>query len=140
VTAGVIAIALAISFTSSPTNAETAVGFDAGVGVGDSSLDAGFVQVLQSTLDSQFVGVDVAVVQGRLVLEGFATPGVHNAVLGIVANLLQHPVPVPEAIGVISPDLGLNLPFLEAGAAIEIPNLGGLLRLLGVVDHIQIIR
>ena len=136
VTAGIIAIAV----LAAPTGADTAVGAGAGVGVGTHSIDAGFVQVLQSTLDSQFIGVDVAVVRDRLVLEGFATPGVHTAVLAIVANLLGSPVPVPALLGVVSPDLGLNLPFLGAGAGIEIPDLGGIIRKLGVVDRIQIIR
>lgn len=136
VTAGMIAIAV----LAAPTGAETAVGAGAGVAVGTQSIDAGFVQVLQSTLDSQFIGVDVAVVRGRLVLEGFATPGVHTAVLAIVANQLQSSVPVPVLVGVASPDLGLNLPLLGAGAGIEIPDLGGVVRRLGVVDRIQIIR
>lgn len=136
VTAGVAAIAL----TTAPTGAETAVGAEAGVAVGDHSVDAGFVQVLQSTLDSQFIGVEVAVVRGRLVLGGFATPGVHTAVLAVVANALQNPTPVPVGLGVVSPDLGLDLPFVGAGAGVEIPDLGGALRLLGVVDRIRIIR
>jgi hypothetical protein len=139
-TAGVAAITLAISFAPSPTRADTAIGFDAGATVGGNSLDTGFEQTLQSDLDSQFAGVDVAVVDGRLVLEGYATPGVHTAVLALVADLLQKPVPVPGAVAVVSPNLGLNLPFLEAGGSIEIPDLGRVLRLLGVVDHIQIIR
>jgi hypothetical protein len=140
VTAGAIVIATTIAITTAPTGAETAVGVEAGVAVEDVSLDAGFVQVLQSTLDSQFVGVEVALVRGRLVLGGFATPGVHTAVVAIVANMLQNPIPVPVALGVVSPDLGLPLPLIGAGAAIELPDLGGLLRLLGVVDRIQIIR
>lgn len=139
-TAGVAAMAFAISIFSSSTRADTAIGFDAGASVGANSLDAGFEQTLQSDLDSQFVGVHVAVVNGRLVLDGYATPGVHTAVLALVANVLRQPVPVPAAVGVVSPNLGLDLPFLEAGTGIEIPNLGRLLSLLGVVDHIQIIR
>ena len=135
-TAGVIAIAI----STAPTSAETAVGVEAGVAVGDTSLDAAFVHTLQSTLRSQFVGVEVALVRGRLVLSGFATPGVHTAVLAIVANLLQSPVPVPVGVGVVSPDLGLDLPFLGAAAGIEIPDLGRVIRMLGVVDRIQIIR
>ena len=138
-TAGVVAIAIAIA-TMSPTAAETAVGVGAGVGIEDYYLEAGFVQALQSTLDSQFIGVDVVVVRDRLVLEGFATPGVHTAVLATVAKALQTPVPVPVALGVVSPDLGLGLPFLELGAGIEIPNLAGLIRSLGVVDRMRIIR
>ena len=136
VTAGVIAIAIATTATA----ADTAVGADAGVAVENQSLDAGFVQVLQTTLDSQFIGVEAVVVRDRLVLTGFATPGVHTAVLAVVANLLQQPVPVPVAVGVVSPDLGLGLPFVGAGAGVVVPDLGGLLRLLGVVDRIQIIR
>lgn len=137
-TAAVIAIAIV---TTTPTTAETAVGVNAGVAAGENYLDVGVVQVLQSALDSQYVGVDVVVVDGQLILEGFATPGVHTAVLATVAQLLQNPVPVPVAVGVISPDLGLaGLPFLGVGAGIELPNLGGLLQLLGVVDRIQIIR
>ena len=136
VTAGVIAIGI----TTAPTSAETAVGVEAGVAVGDHSLDAGLVHVLQSTLDSQFVGVEVALVRDRLVLSGFATPGVHTSVLAIVANLLQSPIPVPVGLGVVSPDLGLDLPFLGAGAGVELPDLRRLIRRLGVVDRIQIIR
>ena len=74
-TAGVIAIAI----TTAPTSADTAVGVEAGVAVGDTSLDAEFVHTLESTLRSQFVGVEAALVRGRLVLSGFATPGVHTA-------------------------------------------------------------
>jgi acyl dehydratase len=136
VAAGIIALTIG----SAASAGETAVGVGAGVAVEDTSIDAEFVQYLQSTLDSQFVGVDVALVRGRLILEGFATPGVHTAVLAIVANLLGTPVPVPVALGLITPDLGLDLPFLALGAGIEIPNLGGLIRTLGVVDRIQIIR
>ena len=136
VAAGVIAIGI----TTAPTSAETAGGVEAGVAVEDHSLDAGFVHVLKSTLDSQFVGVEVALVRGRLVLSGFATPGVHTAVLAVVANQLQNPVPVPVGLGVVSPDLGLDLPFLGAASGVEIPDLGRVIRLLGVVDRIQIIR
>lgn len=142
VTAGVLAVTTAITITST-ANAETAIGAGAGVAVGHTSLDAEFVHVLQSTLDSQFIGVDVALVRGRLVLTGFASPGAHASVLAIVADALQTPVPVPVAVGVVSPDLGLDvrgLPFLGAGAGIEIPDLGGPIRALGVVDRVQIIR
>ena len=135
-TAGVIVLAT----TTAPTSAETAVGVEAGVTVGQQSLDAGFVQVLQSALDSQFVGVEVAVVRGRLILEGFASPGVHTAVLSLVGNLLQAPVALPVALGVLSPNLGLDVPLLAAGVGIEIPDLSGVIRMLGVVDRIQIIR
>ena len=141
-TAGVIAVTTAITITST-ANAETAIGLGAGVAVEDTSLDAEFVHILQSTLDTQFIGVDVALVRGRLVLSGFATPGVHTSVLAIVANALQTPVPVPVAVGVVSPDLGLDLrglPFVGAGAGIEVPDIGGLIRALGVVDRVQIIR
>jgi hypothetical protein len=130
----------AIGITTTATRADTAVGFDAGASVEDTSLDAGFVQELQSTLDSQFVGVDVAVVRDRLVLSGFASPGVHTAVLAVVANLLQQDLAVPVGLGVVTPALGLNLPFLDVGAGIELSDLTGVLRLLGVVDRIQIIR
>lgn len=142
VTAGVIALTTAITITSS-ASAETAIGAGAGVAVEDTYLDAEFVHVLQSTLDSQFIGVDVALVRGRVVLTGFASPGTHTAVLAIVANALQTRVPVPVAAGVVTPDLGLDLlglPFLGAGAGIEIPDLAGLIRALGVVDLVQIIR
>ncbi len=136
VTAGVIAIAL----TSTAMARETTVGAEAGATVGGASVDAALVHTLQTTLRSQFVGVEVALVRGRLVLTGFATPGAHTAVLAIVANLLHTPVPVPVALAVISPDLGLRLPLIDASAGIALPDLGSLLRQLGVVDHIQVIR
>lgn len=135
-----IASVAAIAITTAPTSAETAVGVDAGFAVGDHSFDAGFVQVLQSALDSQFVGIEVAVVERRLVLGGFASPGVHTAVLAIVADLLQTPVPVPVALAIVSPDLALDLPFIAAGAGVELPDLSGLIRLLGVVDRIRVAR
>ena len=68
------------------------------------------------------------------------TTGVHTAVLAIVANLLQSPVAVPVGVGVVSLDLGLDLPLLAAAAGIELPDLGRVIRMLGVVDRIQIIR
>lgn len=142
VTAGVVAVATTITITST-ANADTALGAGAGVSVEDTTVDAEFVQVLESALDSQFIGVDVALVRGRVVLTGFASPGVHTAVLATVANALKTPVPVPVALGVVTPDLGLDLrslPFLGAGAGVEIPDLGGLISALGVVDRIQIIR
>ena len=143
IAAAAVAAAAAITafgITTTATRADTAVGFDAGASVGNGSLDVGFVQELESTLDSQFVGVDVAVVRDRLVLSGFASPGVHTAVLALVANLLQQDLAVPVGLGVVTPALGLNLPLLEAGAGVELPDLTGVLRLLGVVDRIQIIR
>lgn len=140
-----IAVALAagvtaLAITTASTAADTAVGADVGFTIEENSFDAGFVQVLQSALDSQFVGIEVAVVRGRLVLGGYASPGVHTAVLAIVANLLQNPIPVPVALEAVSPNLGLDLPFLAAGAGVELPDLGGLIRGLGVVDRIRVIR
>jgi hypothetical protein len=139
VTGGALAIAITIT-TAGTASSETAVGAGAGVAVGNNVLDVGFLQTLQSTLDSQFIGVDVAMVNGRLVLTGFATPGVHSAVLAVVANALNTRIPVPVAVGVITPNLGLDLGFLAAGAGIEIPDLGGLIAALGIVDRVQIIR
>ena len=74
-----VAVATAITITST-ANADTAIGAGAGVTVEDTTVDTEFVQVLQSALDSQFIGVDVALVRGRLVLTGFASPGVHTSV------------------------------------------------------------
>lgn len=139
VTGGVVALAIAIT-TASTASSETAIGAGAGVAVGDNVLDVGFVQTLQSTLDSQFIGVDIALVGDRLVLTGFATPGVHTAALAVVANALNTRIPVPVALGIVSPALPLDLGFLGLGAGIEIPDLGGLIRALGIVDRVQIIR
>lgn len=126
--------------------APTSVGADAGVGanaflaVNGHELDAGFVQVLQGAIDSQFVGIEVAVVRDRLVLSGYATPGAHSAVLALVGHALQNPVPVPVALDIVSPDLGLGLPFLDLGTDLVVPNLGSLLAGLGVVDNLRIVR
>lgn len=139
VTGGVVALAITIT-TAATASSETAIGAGAGVAVGDNVLDVGFVQTLQSTLDSQFIGVDVALVGDRLVLTGFATPGVHSAVLAVVANALNTRIPVPVALGLVSPALPLDLGFLGLGAGIEIPDLGGLIQALGIVDRVQIIR
>ncbi len=102
------------------------------------SWTPGSSSLLQSALDTQFVGVEVAVVHGRLILSGFVSPGVHSAVLAIIANLLQNPVPVPVAFDVVTPSLGLGLPFVDLGAGLEIPDLSGLLDVLGVVDHLRV--
>ena len=135
-----IACLLAGGVAAAPLSAETGIGAGGYVAVGQHELDAGFVQILQSALDSQFVGIEVGLVNGRLVLSGYATPGVHSAVLAIVGQILQNPVPVPVALDVIGPGLGIPLPFLALGAEVEIPDLSGLLRILGVVDKIRIAR
>ena len=131
---------LAIGLTPAPAGSEAAVGANGYLALGGQELDVGFIHVLQSALDTQFVGIEVALVRGRLVLSGYATPGVHSTVLGIVANLLQNPVPVPVALDVIGPNLGLPLPFLDLALDIALPDLSGLIRALGVVDHIRVIR
>lgn len=86
------------------------------------------------------MGIEVGIERGRLVLSGYATPGVHSAVLAIVSQLLQNPVPVPIALDVVGPSLGIPLPLLLLGAEVEIPNLGSILRALNVVDKIRIAR
>lgn len=126
--------------TAAPLSADTGIGAGGYLAVGQHELDAGFVQVLQSALDSQFVGVEVGIVRGRLVLSGYATPGVHSAVLAIVGQLLQNPVPVPVALDVVGPGLGIPLPLLVLGTEVEIPDLGGILTALNVVDKIRIAR
>jgi hypothetical protein len=134
---------LALGLTATPVLADANVGADAGITLGGYSLDAGFEQTLQSVLDSQFVGVEVAIVHGHLVLSGYASPGVHTAVLAIVSELLQNPVAVPVELDIITPSLGQALPFLDAGADVELPDLSGLLNLVGlfgVVDKLQIAR
>lgn len=138
--AATAACLLAGGVAASPLSAETGVGAGAYLVAGQHELDAGFVQVLQSALDSQFVGVEVGIERGRLVLSGYASPGVHSSVLAIVSRLLQNPVPVPVALDVVGPDLGIPLPLLLLGTEVEIPDLGGLLRTLNVVDRIRIAR
>jgi hypothetical protein len=131
---------VAFGLTAGPVAADTAVGLDAGFTIGGNEFDIGFSQTLQSALDTQFVGIEVYVSHGRLILEGYATPGVQAAVLAIIGNLLQNPVPVPVALSLVSPNLGLNLPFLEAGAGLALPDLSGLIGLLGVTNHLRIAR
>ena len=120
-----------------PASADTGVGVGTYLAVQGNELDAGFEQVLQSALDSQFAGVEVAVVNGRLILSGYASPGIHTALLAIIANLLQNPVPVPVELDVVTPNLGLALPFLDAGLGIELPDLSALVNLLNVVDRLR---
>ena len=129
---------VALGLTAGPVAADAAVGLDAGFTIGGNEFDIGFSQTLQSALNTQFVGVEVYVSHGRLILEGYASPGVHSAVLAILAHVLQNPVPVPVALGIVTPNLGLNLPFLEAGGLLALPNLGGLIKLLGVDDRLRI--
>lgn len=138
--AATAACVLAGGVATAPLSAETGVGAGAYLVAGSHELDAGFVQVLQSALDSQFVGIEVGIERGALVLSGYATPGVHSAVLAIVGQLLQNPVPVPVALGVVGPGLGIPVPLLLLGAQVEIPDLGGILRALNVVDKIRIAR
>ena len=129
---------VALGLTAGPVAADTTVGLDAGFTLGGNEFDIGFAQTLQSALNTQFVGIEVYVSHGRLILEGYASPGIHSAVLAILANLLQNPIPYPVALGIITPNLGLNLPFIEAGAGLALPNLGGLIKLLGVTDRLRI--
>jgi hypothetical protein len=68
---------------------------------------------------------------------------VHTAVLAIVSELLQNPVAVPVELDIVTPSLGQALPFLDAGADVELPDLSGLVNLVGlfgVVDKLQIAR
>lgn len=131
---------MAIGLTAGPVAADAAIGLDAGFAVGGNEFDIGFVQTLQSALNTQFVGIEVYVVRGRLVLEGYASPGVHSAVLSILANLLQNPIPYPVALGIVTPNLGIDLGFINVGALLAIPNLGGLIKSLGVDDRLRIAR
>ena len=135
-----VACLFAIGLTPAPAGSDAAVGANTYLALGGTELDLGFVEVLQSALDTQFVGIEVALVRGRLILSGYATPGVHSAVLAIVANLLQNPIPIPVALDVIGPNLGLPLPFLDLSIDLALPDLSGLLRALGVVDRIRVIR
>ena len=138
--AAMITSLLGLGVVAVPAWADTGVGVGTYLAVEGNELDAGFEQVLQSALDSQFAGVEVAVVNGRLILSGYASPGVHSVVLAIVGNLLQNPIPVPVELGVITPNLGLGLPFLDTGVDLEIPDLSGILNVLGVLDRIHIVR
>ena len=138
--AATVASLLAGGVAAAPLSAETGVGAGAYLVAGQHELDLGFVQTLQSALNSQFVGIEVGIDRGRLVLSGYATPGVHSAVLAIVSQLLQNPVPLPVALDVVGPSLGIPLPLLLLGADVEIPNLGSILRALNVVDKIRITR
>lgn len=131
---------LALGLAAVPASADTGVGVDTYAAIGNNELDAGFEQILQSALDSQFAGIEVAIVHGRLVLSGYASPGVHRVVLAIVGNLLQNPIPIPVELAVVTPNLGLGLPFVDTGVDLEIPDLSGILDVLGVVDHIRNVR
>jgi len=132
-----VACLLAVGTAIAPASADTGAGVDAFALIGGHSLDAGFEQLLESALDAQFAGIEVAVVNGRLILSGYASPGVHTALLAIVANLLQNPIPFPVELDVITPNLGLGLPFLDAGLDLELPDLSALVNALNVVDHVR---
>lgn len=140
VAAATIACLLTLGLTATTASSETEVGAIGWLALGGNELDLDLVQTLQSALDSQFVGIEVAVVRGRLVLSGYASPGVHSAVVFLLADLLQKPIPVPVALDILGPNLGLPLPFLDLGAGIAIPDLSSVLNVLGVVDHIRIAR
>ncbi len=142
VTVATISCLLGLGLAASPASADTGVGAEVFAAVAGHEFSAGFAQLLESALDTQFVGVEVAVVRGRLVLSGFVSPGVHTAVLAIIANLLQNPVPVPVAFDIVSPNLGLGglgLPFVDVGAGVEIPDVSNLLNVLGVVDRLRVV-
>ena len=132
-----IACLLAVGAAVTPAAADTGAGVDVFAAIGGHELDAGFEQLLQSALDSQFAGIEVAVVHGRLILSGYASPGIHTALLAIIANLLQNPVAFPVAFDVVTPNLGLGLPFLDAGLDLELPDLSALVNLLNVVDRLR---
>lgn len=131
---------VAVGLTAGPVAADAIVGLDAGFTLGGNEFDIGFSQTLQSALNTQFVGIEVYTEGGRLIIEGYASPGVHSAVLAILANLLQNPVPYPVALGLVTPNLGISLPDLDLGALLAIPNLGGIIKSLGVVDRLRIAR
>jgi hypothetical protein len=135
-----IASLLSLGVAAVPASADSGVGVDTYLALGGNELDAGFEQVLQSVLDSQFAGVEATVEDGRLILSGYASPGVHSVVLAIVGNLLQNPIPVPVELDVVTPNLGLDLPFVDTGVDLEIPDLSGILDVLGVVDRIHTVR
>lgn len=134
-----ISCLLCVGTVASPASADTGVGAEVFAAVAGHEFSAGFAQLLESALDTQFVGVEVAVVRGRLILSGFVSPGVHSAVLAILADLLQNPVPVPVSLDIITPSLGLGLPFLDVGAGVEIPDVSSLLDVLGVVDRLRVV-
>ena len=140
VAAATIACLLTVGLTATTASSETEVGAVGWLALGGNELDVDLVQTLQTALDSQFVGIEVAIVRGRLVLSGYASRGVHTAVVAIIADLLQKPIPIPVALDIIGPNLGLPLPFLDLGAVVAIPDLSSVLQVLGVVDQIRIAR
>jgi hypothetical protein len=135
-----ISCLVSLGVAATPASADTAVGAEAFAAIGGHELSAGFEQLLQSALDTQFAGVEVAIVRGRLILSGFVSPGVHTAVLAVIAHLLQNPVYFPVALEIATPSLGLGLPFLVAGTGVEIPDVSGILDELGVVDKLRVTR
>ena len=136
-TAASAACLLSLGITAGPASADASVGAAVGVGLQGQSFDIGFEHRLRSALGTQFAGVGVGVIDGQLVLSGAVSPGVHAAVLQLVANLLGQEARIPVALGVAGPNLGLPIPNLGVGLDLLAPDISALLRNSGVVDHLR---
>jgi hypothetical protein len=118
----------------------TAVGVGVDAYVDEFALDAFILQEVQNALLAdgrvQEASVFVTVTRGTVILSGFVSPEIHQAVLEIVSGALGSvPLALPTGV-VLGIPTGLGLPDLGVALDVILPDLTAALGNLGVIDRI----